>query len=453
MSLHKFLFLLLFIVSLGTSSQNLTTTPENALNNYLHNNDQTFGWKVNNQLKTDGVTIYQLIFTSQQWRGIVWKHELFINVPDNLSFADALLFITGGGISEGEPRLHKMDDELVVAFAQMAIKNQAITSVIYQVPNQPLYGDRTEDELISYTYHNFMNDGDYTWPLLFPMTKSAIKAMDVIQQFAQKELNASIQQFVVSGGSKRGWTTWLTGASDLRVKAIAPMVIDVLNMPVSIEYHRTTWGDYSVQIQDYVDLGIAQQMETESGKTLVTMVDPFSYRDKLTMPKMLIMGTNDEYWPVDAVKNYIDQIPGNNHLCYIANAGHGLGDKRQALNTLSAFFANTITNSPYPKFEYTPVEIGGKIKVHIQTTADKLLDVRLFTSYSNDREFRDKKWSSESLKIAGKPSATVELNYPNSGFMAFYVELLYQAPMGHEYTETTRVYLSDPQKLYLGINE
>lgn len=440
-------------VTLGAAAQNSATKPETALYDYLHNGDRTFDWKVNNQIKVDGVTIYQLIFTSQQWRGITWKHELFINVPDKLSFHDALLFVTGGGVSEGEPRLHKMDDELVAALAQIAKKNQAITSVIYQVPNQPLYGDRTEDELISFTYHNFLKDGDYSWPLLFPMTKSAIKAMDVIQQFAEKQTKTSIQQFVVSGGSKRGWTTWLTGASDPRVKAIAPMVIDVLNMPVSIEYHRTTWGDYSVQIQDYVDLGIAQQMETESGQTLVTMVDPYSYRDKLTMPKMLIMGTNDEYWPVDAVKNYIDQIPGNNHICYIANAGHGLGDKKQALNTLSAFFAHTITNSAYPTFHYTPIETGGKIKLHIQTSADKLLDVRIFSSYSADREFRDKKWSSESLKIAGKPSATIEVDYPSSGFKAFYVELLYQAPMGHEYTESTRIYLADKSKLYLGINE
>jgi PhoPQ-activated pathogenicity-related protein len=45
------------------------------------------------------------------------------------------------------------------------------------------------------------------------------------------------------------------------------------------------------------------------------MVDPYSYRSSLTMPKMLFMGTNDEYWPVDAIKNYIDSIPGENYIC------------------------------------------------------------------------------------------------------------------------------------------
>ena len=63
---------------------------------------------------------------------------------------------------------------------------------------------------------------------------------------------------MVSGASKRGWTTWLTGASDSRVVAIAPMVIDILNMPVNLDYQVKMWKDYSVQIEDYVKLGIPQ---------------------------------------------------------------------------------------------------------------------------------------------------------------------------------------------------
>ncbi len=89
-----------------------------------------------------------------------------------------------------------------------------------------------------------------------------------------------------------------TGSQDKRVLAVAPMVIDVLNMPVSIPYHKEVWGDYSEQIEDYVKLGIAQDMESQEGKDLATMIDPYSYRATLTMPKLIIIGTNDEYWPV-----------------------------------------------------------------------------------------------------------------------------------------------------------
>ena len=222
---------------------------------------------------------------------------------------------------------------------------------------------------------------------------------------------------------------------------------------MSIDYHKVTWGDYSIQIEDYVELGIAQQLITESGRSLVQMVDPYSYRKKLTMPKMLLMGTNDEYWPVDAVKNYIDSIPGENSICYIANAGHNLGDKRQALNTLSAFFANTLTGSPYPRCNYSVTEQNSTIRLKVETTAHQLADARLWTSSSADRDFRDEKWSSTSLGVLGKPEVSIEMNYPKTGYTAFYVELVYQAPKGHEYTESTRIFLADSKKVLLNISE
>src|SRR5690606_4243730 len=147
-------------------------------------------------------------------------------------------------------------------------------------------------------------DQDYTWPLLFPMVKSALKAMDAIQEFAKQELDHSVENFVVSGASKRGWTTWLTAATgDSRVKAIAPMVIDILNMPVNLQYQLDSYGEYSEQIQDYVNLGIVQSIETEEGRALATMIDPYSYRKELTVPKMIFIGTNDEYWTVEDRKS------------------------------------------------------------------------------------------------------------------------------------------------------
>src|SRR5690606_9764978 len=130
------------------------------------------------------------------------------------------------------------------------------------------YGGRYEDELISMTLHRYKQDNDYEWPLLFPMVKSAVNAMDAVQEFSAGRLATPIAEFIVSGFSKRGWTTWLTAAVDERVAAIAPMVIDILNMPVSLQYQIETWGDYSVQIQDYVRLGIPQSATTTDGREI-----------------------------------------------------------------------------------------------------------------------------------------------------------------------------------------
>ncbi len=425
-------------------------TPENALQSYLDNGDSSFKWEVKDSLKTDGARLYRIEFTSQTWRDTAWNHELTVIVPDSIQFNDAMLFITGGSISkEGQPNTHKWDEDDIIALGEVAKTNKAVVAIIWQVPNQPRYGGKTEDELISMTLHNFQNDSDYTWPLLFPMTKSAIKAMDAVQEFAVKELNSKVNQFVISGASKRGWTTWLTGAHDSRVKAIAPMVIDVLNMPVNVQYQIVTWNDYSIQIEDYVDLGIAQQVATSEGKKVAKMVDPYSYRHLLTMPKMIFMGTNDEYWPVDAIKNYIDSIPGDNHICYTPNAGHDLGDRKTYLAGISAFFGTAITNGVYPKCDYSVTEENGKIILKIQATPEILEDAILWSATSPDREFRDKVWTSTSLGKSNLAEFSQEIDYPETGFKAFYIDLKYKAPIKGSFTQSTRMFLANSSKLLL----
>ena len=447
--IYSLIIVLFCSVAITIASPRKPITPETALQAYLHNSDKTFKWEVQDKKHMDGVTIYRVIMTSQQWRTITWKHEMFMIVPDMLKYNDALLFITGGHVENGEPSQHKWDEDLATSLSKVAKINMTIVALLWQVPNQPLYGDLTEDALISYTLHNYLGDHDFTWPLLFPMTKSAIRAMDAVQQFAKKEIKRKVSHFIVSGASKRGWTTWLTGANDKRVKAIGPMVIDVLNMPVNIDYQRVVWGDYSIEIEDYVKLGIAQQLGTPGGNDLTKMIDPYSYRKTLTMPKMLFMGTNDPYWPADAVKNYIDSIPGDNHICYTPNAAHDLGDKKKAFATLSAFLGTTVTNGKYPICDYTVSENNGIITLNIKTTPGLLVDAIMWSADSKDQDFRDEKWVDQSLNAAGKAEIKVEVKYPASGFKAFYVDLKYKAPFGDDFTQSTRMFVSTDKKLSL----
>ncbi len=450
--MKKIIFALLILCCtnfISSAAAPKAITPETALQAYLHNTDNSFKWEVKEKMKGDGVMLYRLEYTSQVWRGITWKHEMFIMVPEVLNYPDALLFITGGHNDNTVPSTHRWDEDLVTSLSDLAKTNKSIVSLIWQVPNQPLYGDRTEDALISFTLHSYLQDHDFTWPLLFPMTKSAVKAMDVVQKFAKKEVKKNIDHFIVSGASKRGWTTWLTGANDKRVKAIGPMVIDVLNMPVNIDYQKVVWGDYSIEIEDYVKLGIAQQFNTQGGSDLVKMVDPYSYRKTLTMPKMLFMGTNDPYWPADAVKNYIDSIPGDNHICYTPNAAHDLGDKKKAFATLSAFMGTTVTNGKYPICNYTISQDNRTITLKITSTPEILVDALIWSADSKDQDFRDEHWSGSSLNAPNQKEITVQVQVPETGFKAFYVDLKYKSPFGPDYTQSTRMFVANDKKLLL----
>jgi PhoPQ-activated pathogenicity-related protein len=441
--------ILLLLVTCFAALAQTVITPSTALKSYLENGDKYYKWELKETFEVADVTVYNLLLTSQKWKDYVWTHQLTVMVPKGASHDGALLFITGGSIDkEGQPNWSSKTNREILAMGMIAKRNNAVVAVLKQAPNQPLFNNLTEDALISYTLHNFKKDGDYSWPLLFPMVKSATSAMTAVQEVVQQKQKLKIQRFVVSGASKRGWTTWLTAAMDKRVAAIAPMVIDMLNMQVSMNYQMKVWKDYSVQIEDYVKLGLVKDINSETGNALTTMIDPYSYRKMLTMPKMIIMGTNDEYWPIDNIKNYYDSIPGQNLIHYVPNVGHGLGDGTEALTSLSAFFGYTLAKQPYPICKWTSTVSAKGVKVAIKATADKLVDVIVWHADSPDMDFRNDKWQSTTLGIKNKAIVERLEEFPPSGYRAFYVNLKYKDARGGEYTESTRVFMTDSKKLY-----
>jgi len=144
----------------------------------------------------------------------------------------------------------------------------ALFAILLDVPNQPLFDGLREDEIISYTFEKYLETGDENWPLLFPMTKSAVKAMDAVQEFAEEELDINVSGFLITGASKRGWTTWFSAVVDSRVKAIAPIVYDNLDLPRQMQHQIDAWGAYSEQISDYTEKKLPQRLGTEEGAEL-----------------------------------------------------------------------------------------------------------------------------------------------------------------------------------------
>ena len=453
---HLLVFLLLTAASIAGHSGLHATTPETALSDYIHNGDTSFQWTVIDSTQVADVTAYRLLLRSQTWRGIPWMHEMVVVVPRRVKHSEALLHLTGGGEDEqtGEIRYHDWNDGTIQAVGQMAHNCQAVTAIVWQVPRQPLFGGKVEDVLVSYTYHQFQQTGDYTWPLLFPMTKTAIRAMDAVQQLvdSRRKKGRRVTHFVVNGVSKRGWTTWLTAASgDPRVKAIAPMVIDILNMPVNVAYQKVMYGKYSEQIKDYVNLGLTEDVANPQGKALVEMVDPYSYRRQLTQPKMLFMGTNDEFWTVDAVKHYIDSIPGTYMMTYVPNAGHGLGDRQAALLSLEAFFAQTIRGGRYVTCQSAITLNGKKADLFVQTTGKgRLLNVELWEATSQTLDFRKARFAPVMQMQTRDKAFHIDVTLPEYAYKAFFVMLTYKHPVEQRpYTICTRMYTADAERVRL----
>lgn len=440
----RFGIILLLIPFLGFSQSKIK--PENALKSYLANGDMNYTWELKDSANIGSAKAYQVLLTSQKWRGIMWRHQLTIMVPANVQYDGALLFITGGSNKDEQPSWSK-EDKLWPILNAIASKNKAVVALIKQVPNQPLYDGKTEDELITYTLNEFRKDKDYSWPLLFPMVKSAVRGMDAVQEFVAQKTKHPITNFVIAGASKRGWTTWLSSAiDDKRVKAIGPMVIDMLNMPKTLSYQFETYGEYSDQIEDYVKIGIPQSTSSPDGKAITAMIDPYSYKEKLTVPKMIFVGTNDPYWTADAIKHYFDQLPGKNLIHYVPNAGHDLAGGKQALEGLSAFFGLTLQNKEYPVSTWAVNKTAEGFELSVQANPNDLVEAAIWATTSADRDFRNNLWLTRRVKYEG---STVKYTIPfvKKGYQAFYMDLKYKDPNGGTYTVSTRLFTTDTEKV------
>jgi PhoPQ-activated pathogenicity-related protein len=407
---------LLMMVCLGNGA------PVHAdLDGYVRRIDAAYAWTAGGRKAAPQGTIYDLALTSQVWQSIPWKHQLRIFEPGSPSTSDTVLLFINGGDNGSPPG----PGEAVMGFS-LARACGARCAMLRHVPNEPLLDDRREDALIAETVVRYLDTKDESWPLLFPMVKSAVRAMDAVQEWARENGKPPVTRFVVAGASKRGWTTWLTAAVDKRVVAIAPMVIDTLNMKAQKLHARQVWGRDSEQIDDYTRRGLTEKFDTEEGRRLWLMVDPYAYRDRLTMPKLLINGTNDRYWTLDALNVYWDDLKGPKSVSYLPNAGHGLQENRiYALNGIGALFRHVARGRPMPAPSWTHSDAAdGRLRLEIRSDPAPR-SAQLWVATAPTRDFREARWSSTPLPVVGT-SIVGEVARPEGGYIALLGDLEFE---------------------------
>src|SRR5262249_54010271 len=145
--------------------------------------------------------------------------------------------------------------------------------------------------------------------------------------------------------------------------------------------------------------GLMEKVATPSGTQLWKMVDPFTYRDRLTKPKLLINGTNDRYWTLDALDLYWNELEGPKHLIELPNAGHDLKENRDwALAGLGAFFQSVISNHPLPRVTWDLASGAGSECIFRIRANPAPQAARIWTAHSQTRDYRESRWESEPLK-------------------------------------------------------
>ncbi|HEX6999841.1 MAG TPA: PhoPQ-activated protein PqaA family protein [Gammaproteobacteria bacterium] len=418
--------------------------PDEALADYVAAPDPSYAWHVKQRYEHAGAAIVELRLHSQTWRGTLWKHRLFVIRPDNLDpGARHAVMVIGGGRWRPEydgTAPGKLPDGAAL-FVQIANRLRSIVAVIAQVPYQPLF-DLGEDELIAYTFEQYIATGDAEWPLLLPMVKSVTRAMDATQAFAEQEWDAAVEAFTVLGGSKRGWTTWLTGAVEPRAAALMPIVIDVLNFGAHMPYQTAVWGAPSPEIAPYTRRGLPELLGSEEGEALREIVDPYSYRDRFEQPKVIVAATNDPYFPLDAMNLYWDELPEPKYALYLPNEVHDVQDYTRVLATLGALHRHAEGVEPLPELEWEFEERDGALRLCLRAEPAPAV-VAVWTADSADAGFTAAEF--RRVRMGREGDAYVhDLPWPADGYRAMFAEALFGE--GDEvYTLSTNVRIADPQ--------
>ncbi len=417
-----------------------------ALDRYVHAPDTNYSFRIANTIKGEGYTAYMIDLISQSWLTTnevnrpLWQHWLTLVKPDKVSSSTALLFIGGGSNRTNPPARAEANLTLV------ALSTGTVVAELRNVPNQPLIfaGEtkgRSEDSLIAHTWDKFLRTGDERWPARLPMTKAAVRALDTITAVCASAAGGRVRvdKFFVAGGSKRGWTTWTTAAVDNRVIAIAPIVIDLLNIQPSFHHHFEAYGFYAPAVGDYTRAKIMDWDGTPEYRALMKIEEPYEYRQRLTLPKFLINASGDQFFLPDSAQFYFQDLPGVKHLRYVPNTDHSLKGS-DAWMTLLACYSAVVKGTKTPQFSWT-LEDDGSIRVLHQDQPDA---VKLWQATNPAaRDFRletiGAAWQSSDLKDEGGGVHVAKVAKPEKGWTAFFAELTYGSGTATPFKFTTQV--------------
>nr|XP_039256779.1 autocrine proliferation repressor protein A-like [Styela clava] len=456
-------FVILFCALIATVS----STP---LDDYVWKDDGYFKYELlrDRTYKSPGVTSYTLNMTSQRWltdadtTRSIWWHYLIINIPDVFDPAmenSGYLLIDGGGNTDTPP---DTTDTFVEFMSLIAVSTGSVTADLKQIPNEhlmfkedPEKKSRTEDGIIAYTWRHFIDDPTKPeWLLRMPMTKASVKAMDAVTDFVNKTVGKVVENYCVGGASKRGWTTWTTGAVDYkRVKCITPIVLDVLNMVPNLHHHYRAYGGWSFAMEDYYEQNITRDLDHPNTQKMADIVDPISYKDRLTMPKMIFNSGGDEFFLPDDSHYYLTEMEGPTYVNMLPNAEHSCaGHELQLFFNIKAFYVSVMKGFTLPQVSWTfaSTATGGIIEVTMDT---KPVLVRYFHAVSESKTRRDFRllkggpngptpqvnlWAHANATKIDEFHYKAEIDNPfQGGWRAFFIQMTFPGPDGTHFECTT----------------
>jgi PhoPQ-activated pathogenicity-related protein len=445
-----------------------------ALDDYVNAPDPVYNYTYSGVMREgNGWRAYMYLMTSQSWMTEkesdrpVWQHQMAVVIPHeiNKSLDSAIIYITGGG-NYGMNDFPHADDEGLMLAGALAVHAKSPSAVLWQVPNQPIkfpcdpiYNppeSRTEDQVIALTFWHYVvkNASKPEFIAYFPMVKAAIRALDTLEAVVPLHSPNKPKRFFVAGASKRGWTTWLVGAvAPQRVAGLIPIVLSAVNVRAFVHRQFQFYGAWTFALTNYWHLNFTQDIDTANSYKLWQLVDPWYYRDRLTMPKVTVNAVGDEFQMPDDQRYWAHDMPGEMNLLLVQNAEHSEATGvLEIVESLSAFATAVQAGYPRPNYTWHIDEATGNITLYTPVTPKK---VRVWSASSGEGVSagrRDFRWAAINAtpclkKVFGacfRPILWVEsdplevapntfmaaFDPPSVGWTGFLIEVTWHNPVG-----------------------
>ena len=405
-------------------------TIADALSDYITKDDGAYSAKLTKmQLNsTQNVSVASIDLVSQVWQNETFKHNMELYYPNGALVTNTALMV----VTKGEP-----SNDWNQSMAYLSQMMLCPIVVLYVNPIDKL-------DFYENIYETIITDKEFAkCPIFYADTKTIVKAMDAICEITHETYNSTIDDFVLVGCKGSALPVWYAASlGDSRVRAIIPMGFSMINMTKQVPYAKKNLESLNTKLNVFI----------KNGDKLVEF-DPYGYIEKVTCPKLIMLGSNSDMLGLDSPKFYFKDLKGNdNYLWYKLNGDDDIWFtpntiKYSKINSFSdvilnirAFFYKVTKDQTYENCSFDWSKDGNNYTIKINCPNDKVQAAYYFEADSPNLDFSSTRWNRKTLTKDGGVY-TFTTDKPEHGNRCVFVELVFTSPVGGNYSEFSIPYI------------
>jgi PhoPQ-activated pathogenicity-related protein len=375
------------------------------------------------------VRVIELVFTSQDWHGSVWKHPTRVYIPEGYQGQGNV-----GIIGTERQFLGKESDRLRIPgtdlgteaeYAEGTAIDLGIPIMVFAVPAED-YFNLDESDLMGYAMKKLFETRDLTWYGYYPIIKAYLRAITLLQSLPEVRATRAL----LMGCSKRGYSVCVTtGVDPKRVAGVMSTCYFGGNTLYWIAMKFAQFGPYlSGPSQQKMGPGfqpadsLLQMFNNPIGLQLLLYFDPYMWRNNIKSTYLVAMGTNDEFYALATPNSMIKEMSGDKAFLAVDNTPHTWVSKKH-LVAWRMWLAHTFLGRSIPKIKTEAKAQGSKFPITAQIDSENPpQEVRLFYSYNQTSDWRQSKWDSMAMDMK-EGSYTATLDLKKGLKLGYYVEV------------------------------